>query len=389
MKRLLVALVLVGCEGPGPVADMDAPAASDGPARRDLGMNDVSILVPLPVAIDQPVIATEKNGDAPLLDYLLMTQVVLGRNDIGPKNLDVLQYGDFHVVGIRFDVCDHLRPGPCPRDVDGVLRLVLQPMYLDDGVIYSHDVAVHVFYPVPRAELPTVLDRLGELAAIQAEPLDSPIKVSPALAAGNLEYRTKLQDLVLTYARADRVMQATVLGQERTSAAFAWVFAGVDVIDGAPRNIVIPDLGPDKTRQTALLAGGDVVFHVRPLADSPRGIATSLAGSTFAESTVAEQRQAVRALVEVMNPMLRDTPNTQCMACHIATHLAVRRADSAGIDLRTLPEWFTSTRNTHIEGLVLDDPRVVRAFGWAGTFPIVSQRVANDTAVVLDDIAAR
>lgn len=33
--------------------------------------------------------------------------------------------------------------------------------------------------------------------------------------------------------------------------------------------------------------------------------------------------------------------------------------------------------------------RVVRAFGWAGNAPAISQRVANDTAAVLMEIEAR
>jgi hypothetical protein len=42
-----------------------------------------------------------------------------------------------------------------------------------------------------------------------------------------------------------------------------------------------------------------------------------------------------------------------------------------------------------VQSIAATDARVVRGFGWAASFPAISQRVANDTAQVLAEIDAR
>jgi len=54
----------------------------------------------------------------------------------------------------------------------------------------------------------------------------------------------------------------------------------------------------------------------------------------------------------------------------------------------TLPAWFVGSARG-VRTIAGGDPRVVRAFGWAGNAPAISQRVVNDTAAVLAEIEAR
>ncbi|HEX7839076.1 MAG TPA: hypothetical protein VF469_16475 [Kofleriaceae bacterium] len=55
----------------------------------------------------------------------------------------------------------------------------------------------------------------------------------------------------------------------------------------------------------------------------------------------------------------------------------------------SLPDWVVSPYARGVHTIAGDDPRVVRAFGWAGNAPAISRRVVNDTAEVLSEIEAR
>jgi hypothetical protein len=119
------------------------------------------------------------------------------------------------------------------------------------------------------------------------------------------------------------------------------------------------------------------------------GFALATNGPRFAAATSEQRAATLAALIEIANPALHDTIDTQCIGCHLATYLTARRAVTSRIDPRSLPGWFASPHARAIHTIAGDDPRVVRAFGWAGNAPAISQRVVNDTAEVLAEIEAR
>ena len=93
-------------------------------------------------------------------------------------------------------MCDRSIVGPCPANVDGRLRLIVQPIQDINGTVQTIDVASHLFYPIPAADLPDVVDELRDLAALQDAPADTPLEVNPALVAGNAAYLAQLKALV-------------------------------------------------------------------------------------------------------------------------------------------------------------------------------------------------
>lgn len=381
--RSVALVVLCACAtaapGPAPVP-IPAPVAKP----RALGMNDVSILLPLPGEPSEPVLATITG----LVDRAWFDAVVTAHGDLGPKLGDLAAFEAFQVVAVRFDLCDRLTIGACPAGGDGRLRLVLQPCVHAGQHILTQDVAVHAFYPIAADELAGVIDELRALAAIQSAPVDAPLMVSPAVAAGNAAYVARLRTLVLRFARADRLARLTVIGQRHESAAFAWVFRGLDRDEhGGFVPMVIPAI--EATQQATLLAGGDTVFDAAPIADAPAGFALATNGARFAAASEADRRGALAALTELQDPTRHDTIDTQCLACHVATYLTARRAKSLGVDPTTVPGRFAPAYNVSVDSVASRDPRVVRAFGWAGDAPAISQRVANDTAEVLAEIAIR
>src|SRR5262249_2521691 len=145
---------------------------------------------------------------------------------------------------------------------------------------FAHDIALHAFYAIPADELGAVIGELRHLSRIQhvspapPAPPGAPLDVSPAAAAGDATYLSGLRDLVLRYARAANLVRLTVIGQVADSAAFAWIFRGLDRAGDHLVPIDIP--GVAGAQQTVQLAGGDTVYRSAPLADAPAGFALAI-----------------------------------------------------------------------------------------------------------------
>jgi hypothetical protein len=214
VKRWLLVAMLAGC-------------GSDPQPSHALGMNDVSILMPLPTDATTPVLMGLFDR-APLVDPIWFDAMVFTRGDLGSKEHDYFNDHSFHVVAVRVDLCDRVAATPCPEGVDGRLRLVAQPIVVSStGSIKVLDIGIHLFYPIPAADLAGVIDELRELAAIQATP-DGPLHVSLAAAAGNAEYLTRLRTLVARYATAANLVRFTANGQKAMSVGNAWLFRELD-----------------------------------------------------------------------------------------------------------------------------------------------------------------
>ncbi|HEY0484101.1 MAG TPA: hypothetical protein VGD37_41565 [Kofleriaceae bacterium] len=377
--------LLVACSAGAP--PRRAPHGDAAMVGRPLGMNDVSILLPLPRDIGRPMIAALDARGGAVVDRRSFDTLVTVHGDIAPRTGGAITFDDFQVVAVRFDLCDRSAIGPCPPEATGRLRLVLQPLYARAGLTFAHDVALHAFYPIPAAEMSGVIDALRRLSRIRPDPRAVPLSVSPAATAGDVRYLDGLRALVLRYARAVNLVRLTVIGQVADSAAFAWIFRGLDRDGDELVPMVIPGIA--STQQTVQLAGGDTVYRAAPMADFPSGFALATNGPRFRAATSGQRWSSLAALTELQNPTLHDTTDTQCIGCHLATFLTARRAAASGIQPSTLPGWFASPRAQSVHTLADADPRVVRAFGWAGNVPAISQRVANDTAQVLSEIEAR
>jgi hypothetical protein len=374
-------LLLASCAG------TERVTSADTLAEPVLGMSDVSVLLPLPRDPHTPVLATTSSDGKQLVDRAWFDALVTTRHDIAPRNGASIAFDDFHVVAVRFDLCDRSTIGVCPVGVPGRLRLVLQPLYAVDGATFAHDIALHAFYAIPSDDLAPLVGELRTLARIQGAPGNAPLGVSPAAAAGNAAYLARLRSLVMRYARGDSLQRLTVIGQQADSAAFAWVFRGLDRAGATYTALTIP--GVDAGEQTMMLTGGDTIYRVDRLADQPSGFALATNGARFAAAAPDQRTAALEALTAIQNPTLHDTDDTQCIACHVATFLTARRSATSGVDPTAVAGRFQSPHDLTVRSIASSDARVVRGFGWAATFPAISQRVANDTAQVLSEIEAR
>lgn len=389
-----------GCGSSGPSGEAgQLPVVSDAAAAPDvrtLGMNDVTILVPLPADVASPVLLRGSDLAAdgtpfvprPLFDRLVEVPPPGGPPPkpgamplVPPDEHDRLQ-----LVAVRVDLCDRTKPGECPLDTDGRLRLVFQPLTNDSG---AHDVGLHAFYEIPKGDLGTVITRVRELAAIQAEPITSPLRVSPGLTGPRAgDFTTKLRALVADYGGANRLTRLTLNAQPIFFSAIRWAMRGLERRDGAFVAMTIGGGAPETTQDITLF--GTASYTATPATDTPVGLFGALSSTTFESTTADRQRAYLEVLAAVDNPLVHGPDTVSCIACHASTVATTARAKTAGVDATTVRGRYTSSVDTSIAaGKSPTTERTVRALGWLGRDAMISQRVANDTAQVLREIEQR
>jgi hypothetical protein len=380
MRTLAVAglVLLAGCGSPTPMVAPDAGVSGfvEGytpTERRALGLNDVTFLLPLP--------GGDGGTSFPRADALV-PRALFDRLTTQPGDV-LAELPRFVVVAARFDLCDRPRPGPCANEADGVVRLVLQPVSPLTG---AEDIALHAFYPVPRAEVYEAVDGLRALARLQAVPTGARLEVSRAFGT-QPEVTARLSAFLTRYARADRLFRLTLFGQLTRNAALIWVFRGLERKGEGFGRIEIPDVR-ETDQVTRLFSATEVL--TTPQADAPAGFRLAMAARDFTSADPAQQRQALDALEAVDNPTLHTAETVQCVSCHIATTVRGDRARVANVDVTTLPSHFSAPR---FDLTPLGDEavrfRTLRALGWFGTSPLVAARAVNETAAVVDEIEAR
>ncbi|MFZ5445166.1 MAG: hypothetical protein ACOZQL_34570 [Myxococcota bacterium] len=363
LSAVALLAALAGCEA--------APAPDAGaldPTHR-LGLNDVTWLFPL----ERLDAGTPFPPAAQLLSSVsverLTTALPMARTEVSR----------LRVVGLRFDRCDRSEPGvPCPATSDGLFRVVLQPVLA--GSAATEDLALHAFYPVPVGDVPAVVTELRELASLQGRPRESRLQVSEAWT-GDPRYRAKLGALLSRYATSTRLKRLTLFGRLSDRGTVEWVFRGEQLAGTTLAPIVIS--GVDAGAQEVLLTGADS-YRVTPVVDAPAGFASTLERTTFDTADGGTQRAGLESLVTVDDPRAHTADTVQCVSCHVATTLLAARAGTLGVDPATLPGHFPAPA---FDLTALGEPairaRTLRALGYLGDQPLVSQRVVNETANVV------
>lgn len=95
----------------------------------------------------------------------------------------------------------------------------------------------------------------------------------------------------------------------------------------------------------------------------------------------------VEALAAVDNPLKVAPDMAPCVACHTSTLLF--KARGAGVDPRTLRNAYLTSRDVSIPTSQATTVTTLRALGYVGQTPLISRRVAHETAQVLTEIEQR
>jgi hypothetical protein len=369
-----------GTDSPSP------PIEAGDPKVRTLGLNDVTMLVPLPSDPSGVTLlrASDKGSDG---TELVTKAMYDGLNNVPMRGLTLLEdvYPLLQIVAVRFDLCDRIMPGTCPDD-NGRMRLVLQALRPMTQPVQTFDAGFHAFYTIPKSDFPGLVSELRAMAAIQNVPITTPLQANPALVKSTTgEYATHLKALVVKYGGQSNLTRVTFLAQPDMLSAIHWTFRGVEKNGGSFVDIQIPDI--NSTLQDATLGGAMSSFDVMPVTDTPKGFALATSETAFAMAPAQSQKDAIAALNAIDNPKL-STPNTvACVTCHISTRVTSPRATVAMADAKSLPNRYTSGAFDLTVPATPD--RTLRNLGWIGQTPLLSQRAANESAQAASEMDAR
>ena len=236
----------------------DAPV--DAPPPPSLGMNDVSVLFPLPSSLSAPgyLRASDQGAHGVLLPRKVYD--LIPNFPVVPA--EGLVYDRMRVLSLRFDGCGGPRDDCHPE-----IRLVLQPLR-DDGL--ARDSALHVFYRLDTASMGEVVGALRRMRALAPGLTDGPLDVNPALAAQGVmgPWGAALREPLLRHIGEQRLTRMTFF-LRAPPVQEVWFFGGVERTDGAfvVLDIVAVARGNQRVIRTEDAQGSR--YHLTPAGASP------------------------------------------------------------------------------------------------------------------------
>ncbi len=347
-----------------------------------LGMNDVSILFPLPPSgrLDSLMSARTAAAQGELLpyaDFQLAPRLT-------PAHDRAQDYQHLYVVAARIDPCfPSLDAAPSPSCRFQV-RLVLQPIYDEGGKVVAADAAIHAFYDLPVSDFLTLVGQLLDAQQAAAPlPSQAPLGVQPTLRAEGLDgpYATGIESALLSVVGKERLTRMTfaALGAQD----HAQTYGGFDFGPDGAKPLAILD--PGLTQQTFDNASqDDLAFEatVLPaLADPPEDLGPLLDSASAEKLDDAAKWSLYQSTLRIENPGYYSSESMDCVSCH-AAQLARRWLERNG-DFATRPSKYRYQSDFDLsDAAAFDDTRTLRAFGWQGDRPSINTRVVHETAAV-------
>lgn len=387
--RLFLALVLSACDSPSATPEdahvpIDAAPIDAGMLEPSaIGMTDVTILWPLPDGPSaDPLLRVDAIGRGGALVPAAVLAMVPPLDRGAPNDAASLR-----VVAMRLDPCfpgiDLTGPIACRRQI----RLVAQPLRVPPGAgsIAAADAAIHLLYDVDAPTFETALARIIGASRAAGVDRDAPLAIHPALASEGLEgtFATELHAVIVASVGAENLVRVTSTTRE-SSRAPSWQFASVDVAGGVATPTTLVALREAAPFQTlSMMATGE--YETSPEGASPDDPSLLFDLDAAAAADDATRRAAWTAALRIEHPERHSPETVDCAGCHVAPQL--RRDAEARFALAAEP----SDDRFVAAGLSLAPPYAttegarerIRALGYFEREPLVSQRVMNETALVV------
>jgi hypothetical protein len=373
---VLLSLASAACAAGADQAGSSEAAASED---KSLGLSDVTVLAPLPT----PDALATMLGAKELVPLALGASIGQLVEQFAPE--DTL--GRLRVVCTRFDPCAP-KPGGDPHACIGEVRLVLQPLLVRDGVVGAQDAAVHVFYDLDAATTRDVATRLAAMPGARAA---GPLGVSARLSPQGGAYASKLDALVreLTSPGHGELSRVTFLRNVDVKGN-GWTFGGFDVHGGVATPLTIPRVGGSEQR--VVVNGGAWPFATSlspaPSGDDTLGLLLDpprLGILADASADGAKQRVATgfAAALALENPTRHDATTADCASCHVAASARTfARQFAAQRALGPLPEGGAYPGGAAADAApATKAAETLRACGYVGDEPVISQRTVNDSVL--------
>jgi len=379
---VLFTLAAVACgappQRPGPVASMSGPR---------LDLNDVSFLLPLPMmGREASLLSMADDGmKGPLLPRRLYDGLPLL---VEKQSADAL-YRELRVVSVRVDPCFPGAAPPAAPSCVKQVRLVAQPVFVEDGGVTTRDATVHLFYSLDAATFSTALGHLFALDAAAGDITDGPLDVHPVLRRQGLDgpYHGRLKTMVLEACGLATLSRVAFMSVD--DAGRQWRFGAFNVVGGALVDDLIPRL-PMLKVQVFQEFGSETFRNGALIPAAPNDTLDTLLSESAMR--LADRRTLDKALtsaLRVEHPERSSPKTVDCASCHVASRArrnaeTFHQLDQTGhADLYTAPS-FDLTRVDAVK----DDPRALRAFGYLGKDSAFSQRTINESAQVAQALEA-
>lgn len=351
-----------------------------------VGLNDVSILFPLPAPneVDLLLKLDTAGKGGPLFPRDLYARMAPLQKNEPP----IRTYESFRVVGARIDPCfpdarnATVDPSKCVRQV----RLSVQPLQANGAEVVAVDHAIHLLYSFDEATFAALAKKWVQLQTDTTAKSETGLGVHPTIASEGLSGPTftALRELLVANIGAANLVEATFIEGGFT----VWTFGGLKRgADGQFTDAVIPGVDTSKpvglggTRQNLSTSdSGEGFFSVDPPSDASKDLATF----AFSKPTGDEQRRVSQLALDLESPTSAFNPGTvDCATCHLASR-AIERSTSLGVKM---PDDLTRYKSTRNVSLALDASakisfREIRSFGYNGRLPIISQRTVNQSDLI-------
>jgi hypothetical protein len=364
---------LAACGG-GPVLPDGGPVPLDA----GLDVNDVSFLFPLTAADNQMLPMTEG-----MLPSSLYNQIPSLESTVEPNELR----RRMKVVGVRVDPCFPKAAPPAMPECIKQLRLVVQPVFVENFGATTNDAAIHLFYQLSDQDFQSTLDVLAELhVSYRAQTFGQPLAPHPVMKNQGLggEYARKIKELVTsisTQSRLTRVAFMLVLSNHAS-----WTFGALDVENGSLKETPIPRLG-DLTRQGVQEFGSEA-FRNGELSPRAPGdeLRTLISESSLRFSDERTLRRAFASALLIENPHLSSPKTIDCASCHVASRAKDNALLRREIDTDSFSEKFKHPLTLRREDEAQNNPFALRAFGYFKNKSAFSQRTINESALIAEEL---
>lgn len=172
-----------------------------------------------------------------------------------------------------------------------------------------------------------------------------------------------------------------------------WIFSGFDIVDGKSKAMNVPRVGgPTHAVTQTSFQFQSYTGGITPEPDVDRDFATLVSDSySFKKKySEAQVRDLVKTVLGYENPDRHNPGTLDCASCHMA-NMAYQWAKKHYPQFLWESEFreavFTSVWNLNNSSRTdVVRPNQLRAFGYFGKDPAISQRVINETAAVADSL---
>jgi hypothetical protein len=422
-RRLLLALgssallASAACAARTDGSEQVAESQEDLNESKALGMTDVTILYPVPKSSDflDDMLGPSSEGDqGELLPADLFAQIAalpappmidINGQPSDPQKALFASWADsfalLRVVGIRLDPCfgetTNLGASNC-RNTIRLTTQFFQPRNVAGNAARPDGATgIHLFYDITRADFAALATAMLALRKTTGLPLQKQLissvdGVHPTLAAEGVRgpYASALKDLILKYAGEKTLTQVAFCVQDRGTPSNGyygnnqivdsrWVFGRYAYQNGSLRSLDIATLGYTglQTVDTAARTAGHDTVVVTPPSTVVDNFLQTFNKKLEPNNTLdpAKMEAARKAALNLQNPTKYTANTSDCVSCHMAKQAAPNHP-SDPLDYKSY-----TFRLDHTNDII----RPFRMFGYdSNSSPIISARVVDETAIVLD-----